>query len=389
MSSILFERVKVGNLTLKNRIFMSAAAAYSATQDGDIDDREPIIHFEIAKGGCALVPTGGVGGVHPSGRMAVNRPMFNSDERIPSFRRFADKIHEGGAAAVLQATHSGAGAAQHQLSLGKKPFAASYYFRNPQGGFAEDNREYCPATEKDLRDLIAAYGDAAARAKKATFDGIQIHAAHESLLAQWFSPIYNKRMDSWGGSVENRCRIHCEILRDIKKKAGKDFPTIMKLGIEDVYPHGTTAEDGIKAAEIIARQGNVDIIEVSQGLQDITDFNKTSMKPHITSIEKEAYYRGWTKKVRAAIKGYALVTMQGGLRTPSLMEDVIRSGEADFVSMCRPYIREPGIVNRWRGGDAAKASCISCNKCVIDHVLHHMPLICTFNRESEGAEEAV
>jgi 2,4-dienoyl-CoA reductase-like NADH-dependent reductase (Old Yellow Enzyme family) len=388
MASVLFQKVTVGILTLKNRIFMSAAAAYSATPEGDIDYREPLVHFDVAKGGCALVPTGGVGGIHPSGRMAVDRPMFDSDERIPSFKQFADKIHEGGAAAVLQATHSGAGAATYQLSLGRKPFAASYWLTNPKEGFAEANREYCPATEEEIHNVVVAFGNAAARARKAGFDGIQIHAAHESLLAQWLSPIYNKRTDSWGGSVDNRCRIHCEILRDIKKKGGRDFPTIIKLGIEDVYPGGTTEEDGIAAAEIIARQGNVDIIEVSQGLMDITDLNKTCMKPHITSIEKEAYYRAWTRRVKAAVRGLALVTMQGGLRTPSLMEEIIENGEADFVSMCRPYIREPGIVNRWLNGDTAKAACISCNRCVMEHVFHNKPLACVLNRETGGAEEA-
>lgn len=359
---------------------MSAAAAYNATLDGDIDYSGPIIHFEIAKGGCALVPTGGVGGTHPSGRMAANKPMFNTDGRIPSFKKFADTIHAGGAAAVIQVTHSGTGAAPYQLSLGKKPFTVSYYFKQPKGGFAEDNRESCPATEEEIRAVVAAYGDAAARARRAGFDGIQVHAAHDSLLAQWFSPIYNTRPDAWGGSVENRCRIHGEILKDMKNKAGRDFPVIMKLGIADAHPGGATAEDGIQAAGIIASQGNIDIIEVSQGLQDLTDMNKTSMKTGITSIEKEAYYRAWTKKVKAAVKGRALVTLQGGLRTPALMEEIIGNGEADFVSMCRPYIREPGIVNRWLRGDTAKATCISCNKCIIDHVFHHKPLACVFEK---------
>jgi 2,4-dienoyl-CoA reductase-like NADH-dependent reductase (Old Yellow Enzyme family) len=382
MKSILFEPVKVGKLTLKNRIFMSAAAAYTATADGDIDYSLPIFHFAVARGGCALVPTGGVGGTHSSGRMAANRPMFNTDERIPSFKRFADQVHAGGAAAVIQLTHSGGGAAAYQLGLGRKPFVASYYFKNPKGGFGVENREDCPTAEEEIRDVIAAYGDAAARARRAGFDGVQVHAAHESLLAQWFSPLYNTRADTWGGSVANRCRIHREILADIKRKAGRDFPTIMKLGIEDVYPGGATAAEGIQAAELIAREGNVDIIEVSQGLQDISDMNKTSMKPMITSLAKEAYYRERTRKVKTAVKDCARVTMQGGLRTPALMEEVVENGEADFVSMCRPYIREPDLVKRWLGGDTARARCISCNKCLQEHILHNQPLQCILEKLS-------
>ncbi|MFH1453713.1 MAG: NADH:flavin oxidoreductase [Armatimonadota bacterium] len=379
MSNILFEKVKVGNLTLKNRIFMSAAAAYAADTEGDIESDKPLLHYRAAKGGCALVPTGGTGGTHPSGRMSANRPMFNSDERIPSFKKFADKVHEGGSAAVLQVTHSGASAAPYQLSIGKKPFTVSYYFKNPKSGFAEENRIYLPAEKEEILDVISAYGDAAERAKKAGFDGIQVHAAHESLLSQWLSPVYNKRNDAWGGSLESRCRIHREILKDMKKKAGKDFPVIIKLGIEDCRPEGLKAEDGIKAAELIANDGNADIIEVSQGLQDITDMSKTSMRPNITSIEKEAYYRTWTKEVKKAVGDKVFVTIQGGMRTPSLMEEVIKNGEADFVSMCRPYIREPEVVNRWLSGDKSKATCISCNQCIINHVMHGKPLECVFN----------
>ncbi len=106
------------------------------------------------------------------------------------------------------------------------------------------------------------------------------------------------------------------------------------------------------------------------------------MKTGITSIEKEAYYRAWTKRVKAAVKGRALVTLQGGLRTPALMEEIIGKGAADFVSRCRPYIREPGIVNRWLGGDTAKATCISYNKCIINHVFHNKPLACVFEKKS-------
>lgn len=385
MTSILFEKVKVGKLTLKNRIFMSAAAAYNATPDGDLDCRGPLLHAEVAQGGCALVPTGGVGGTHASGRMAADRPMFNADERIPSFKRFADAIHAGGAAAVLQATHSGAAAAPYQLSLGRKPFVASYYFRNHQGGFAEDNRAYCPAAEDDIRAVVAAYGDAAARAKKAGFDAYQVHAAHDSLLAQWFSPLYNTRTDAWGGPVENRCRIHCEILADIKQKAGRDFPAIIKLGIGDAYPGGATEEDGIRAAAIIAGQGNADIIEVSQGLQDISDMRKTSMRTNIAVLDQEAYFRDRTRRVKAAAGNGVLVTLQGGLRTPSLMQEVIQQGEADFVSMCRPYIREPGLVNRWLAGDTARAACISCNRCVMNHVSRRQPLACVFGKSNSRA----
>ncbi len=228
-----------------------------------------------------------------------------------------------------------------------------------------------------LREVIAAYGDAALRAKQAGFDGIEIHAAHESLLMQFLSPVTNARTDRWGGSVENRCRIHCEITKDMKKKAGVDFPVLMKLGVQDAFPGGMPFGDAFQAARIIAGGGNLDALEVRQGLSGpLTDMHNTSMKPGITTIDKEAYYRGWTRAIKAAVQSRTAVIMQGGLRTPSLMEEILEKGEADLVSMCRPYIREPGIVNRWLGGDMKRAACVSCNRCVIEHTLHGRPLMC-------------
>jgi 2,4-dienoyl-CoA reductase-like NADH-dependent reductase (Old Yellow Enzyme family) len=376
--SILFQPVTLRSLTLKNRVFMSAAASYDAYENGDIDYTMPIIHFGVARGGCALIPTGGVSGVHISGRTNGSRPMFDCDEHIPSFRKFAESVKQGGAAAFLQLTHGGAGAAPYQLSCGRKPFVPSHYFKNPKAGIDNpENREACPASEDEIGAVIEAFGDAALRARRAGFDGIQVHAAHDSMLAQWLSPLYNRRTDRWGGSVENRSRIHAEILRNMRDKVGEEFPIVMKFGMADSFAGGLTVEDGLAAASQLAEQGNLDVMEVSQGLQDLSDMNKTSMKEKILSPEKEAYYREWTGRLKKSVGDRMFVTMQGGLRSPSLMEEVIQNGEADFVSMCRPYICEPNLVNRWRSGDREKARCISCNQCVFNHILHHTPLECT------------
>ena len=226
--------------------------------------------------------------------------------------------------------------------------------------------------------MISAYGDSALRTRQAGYDAIEVHAAHESLLAQWLSPVLNTRADAWGGSVENRCRLHCEILKDIKRKAGRDFPVLIKLGVQDGFEGGLVFEDGLAAAEIIAAQGNADALEISQGLSGPMDntLSNTCMKPGIVSVEGEAYFRPWAAKVKTAVGAKALVIMQGGLRTPALMEEILQKGEADLVSMCRPYIREPHLVNRWLSGDRSRATCISCNQCVIEHSLSGKTLEC-------------
>ncbi len=366
MKSLLFDPVALGDLRLKNRFLMSAAAAWRATADGDIlQEGQDILHFGVARGGTALVINGGVS-VHANGQTHAPAAMFDNDRRIPSFRQFARSVKEGGAAAAFQATHGGMWARAYQQSVGGQTFTPSFLVDGPICDYLNPQRQEVPSPEDRILEVIAAYGDAAARAKSAGFDAVEVHAAHESLLAQFLSPITNVRKDRWGGPIENRCRFHGEVLADIRRKAGPGFPVLIKLGVQDGLAGGLRLEDGAAAAAILARQGNVTAIEVSQGLSaSMTNFNDTSMKTGITRIEQEGYYRAWARQVKAAVKGTGvLVIMQGGLRSIELMEEVVQNGEADLVSMCRPYIREPALVTRWLGGDRAKARCISCNACL-------------------------
>lgn len=386
MNSILFEKTKINNLKLRNRFLMSAVASAKVTKDGDIIADKPLIHYRIAGGGVSLIIYGAAN-VHISGRSSIKSSLIDDDRRIPSFRRFADRIHEEGALAAFQLTHGGLWAGDFQIENGRQPFAPSYIIHDKLLKYMSPNRENYPATGEQIYEIIESYGDSAARAKKAGFDAVEVHSAHDSLLSQFLSPVTNIREDKWGGDIENRCRFHCEVMANIRKKVGTDFPVIIKLGVCEDLKGGLTLDDGIRAAEIIAQKGDVDAIEVSQGLSSSdTDFNGMSIKIGINCIEKEAYYREWTKVVKSAVGDSVLVIMQGGLRSFELMEEVVQNGEADLVSMCRPYICEPGIVNRWMEGDRSKAKCISCNKCIIEAIMKGQPLECML-REKLNAQE--
>lgn len=167
---------------------------------------------------------------------------------------------------------------------------------------------------------------------------------------------------------------------------GADFPVIVKLGVQDAIAGGLKLKDGIVAAEIIAKAGDINAIEVSQGLSPgLLDFSNSSMRIGITSIEKEGYYRAWAREVKNAVKSTGiLVIMQGGLRSFELMEEVVQKKEADLVSMCRPYIREPMLINRWISGDHKKATCISCNKCILKAIAEgKRRLECVLNKPNE------
>ncbi len=386
MDSLLFDKMKIGDVELKNRFFMSAAAiSWNVTQENIPQDSDGYNHYEIAKGGVALIISGGLN-VSVSGISNPKSGLFADERSFPFMSAFARKIKAGGALACLQITHGGMWAAQYAAKRGFVPFAPSFVVDGELGDYSISKRKDLPTSEEQIHEVIEAYGDAALRAKNCGFDAVEVHAAHESLLAQMLSPVSNLRKDRWGGSVENRCRFHCEVFKNARKKVGADFPVIVKLGVQDAIAGGLELKDGIVAAEIIAKAGDINAIEVSQGLSPgLLDFSNSSMRIGITSIEKEGYYRAWAREVKNAVKSTGiLVIMQGGLRSFELMEEVVQKKEADLVSMCRPYIREPMLINRWISGDHKKATCISCNKCILKAIAEgKRRLECVLNKPNE------
>lgn len=362
---MLFEKTKIGEVELKNKFLMSAAAGWHSDGNGNIVPGNDMIHYEIAAGGPAMIITGGVI-VHKSGA-GKKSALLDNDERIAPFINMAEKIHQNGAKACFQITHGGLWAGFYVKSMGVAPFAPSFIINDTLCEYHSSNREMLPADNELISNMIKMYGDAASRAKKAGFDAVEIHAAHESLPAQFLSPITNLRKDKWGGSVESRVRFHREVLRNVREKTGPGFPILIKLGLKDWFDDGLTLSDGIAAAKLIADDGTADAIEISQGLSgSIKNFKSMSIKTGINSLEDEAYYREWTRQVKKAVGDKAKVIIQGGLRTPSLIREIIEEGEADLASMCRPYLREPALIDRWESGDGAKAKCVSCNQCAMN-----------------------
>lgn len=138
------------------------------------------------------------------------------------------------------------------------------------------------------------------------------------------------------------------------------LPVLIKLGVEDGFPGGLEFKEGRKAAQLLAQWG-FDSLEISQGLRG-KRYEGTEFRTKVDSIDREGYFRDWCKRVKSQVS--VPVMMVGGLRTFELMEEAIQEGEADFISLCRPLIREPGIINEWKGGDRHRATCISCNLCL-------------------------
>jgi 2,4-dienoyl-CoA reductase-like NADH-dependent reductase (Old Yellow Enzyme family) len=187
---------------------------------------------------------------------------------------------------------------------------------------------------------------------------VQIHYAHGYLLSQFLSPIFNRRRDEYGGSVVNRARIHLEVYHAIREAVGTSFPVLIKMNCRDFMENGLSLDDSIEAAGLLAAAG-LDAIEVSGGL--LTGGKLNPSRPGIDSEEKEAYFSEELRAFRKAI--HIPLILVGGNRSFEVAERLVQNGLADYISMSRPFIREPDLINRWKAGDRRRAECLSDNLC--------------------------
>ena len=215
-------------------------------------------------------------------------------------------------------------------------------------------------TAKDINETIAAFKDAAIRAQKAGFDGVQVHAAHGWMLSQFLSPVFNRRTDEYGGSLENRARVVLAALRGVRSAVGENFPVLIKINSDDFLEDGFTKNEMVRVAAMLEKEG-IDAIEVSGGTHISPNEYSFSRKTGIVSEDKELYFREAAELYKEKITVPLLLV--GGIRSWSVAEQVVNEGLADYISLCRPLIREPHLIRRWQTGDTGRATCISCNEC--------------------------
>ena len=367
--SVLFEPGRIGNLELPNRFVRAATGDRFTEGSGYCSDRKVAFYSELAEGGVGLIISA-VTTVHPRGKTSVSHTSIAGDEYIPMLKKLTGAVHERGTKIAIQLGHAGREASRYWNTVNEKAIGPSLIEGDPHF-----KGEYRSMTEEEILEVIRAYGDGARRAREAGFDAVEIHAAHAYLPTQFLSPYANRRNDRWGGSLENRLRFHREVYQDVRRKAGDDYPLFLKLGVQDGFTGGLEFSEGLQAAVELAQCG-YEALEISQGLRG-KFYEETEFRTGIDRLEKEAYFRGWARDVKKCVK--VPVMMVGGLRTLELMEEVVRNGEADFVSLCRPLIREPGIINEWKRGSRRRAACISCNKC-LETIRRGEALACIFNK---------
>lgn len=350
MSASIFAPVRIGNLESPNRFVRSATWEGLATDDGLATPALAEVLGALAKGGVGVVIPGHAY-VEKRGQAGPRQLGMHDDACIPGLRMLADAVHAGGGRIVAQLAH--AGGLAHTPATGEPGMTATPFERE---GFLS-MREM---TEADLDAVVAALAAAARRAVQAGFDGVQVHGAHGYLLSQFLSPARNKRTDQFGGSLENRMRPLLMAVRAVREAVGPSFPVWVKLNSSDFMDGGFEVDEMLETARHAVSAG-VDAVEMSGG----TAMNPPNRMPaRVTRIRKpedEAWYREAARRFKAEV-GAPLILV-GGIRTPQVAQQLVDEGTADMLSLCRPLIREPGLVRRWAEGDDARAACISCNKC--------------------------
>jgi 2,4-dienoyl-CoA reductase-like NADH-dependent reductase (Old Yellow Enzyme family) len=301
----------------------------------------------------------GIFNVTPAGKISPAQNSLTDDGAVAGLARLAQAVHAQGGRLAVQLFHAGRENFRRAEALGVPALGPSDLAPGDDPYFEGSCRAM---TEQEIAATVEGFGQAARRAAAAGCDAVQVHGAHAYLLAQFLSPHTNRRADAWGGDLAGRLRLHLEILRAIRAQVGPDFPVFIKLGLADGFPGGLELAEGLEAAQRLAEAG-YDAIEVSQGLRG-AGYEQTEFRPKILKREREAYFRAWTTQVKARVD--VPVIMVGGLRSLELMEEAVATGEADFVALSRPLIREPDLVASWRAGQDRRPTCISCNQCFED-----------------------
>jgi 2,4-dienoyl-CoA reductase-like NADH-dependent reductase (Old Yellow Enzyme family) len=370
----LFEPSSLGNLTIKNRFVRSATWEGMAREDGACTADLVELTRELAEGEVGLIVSSHAF-VSPEGQAGPWQLAVCDDRFIPGLSEMAGAAHDSGGAIVLQLAHAGLHAATSLTNLEAV---------GPTSLPKEDGTRCRQMTPAEIQHTVDAFVAGAVRAAAAGFDGVQIHAAHGYLLSQFLSPYFNQRKDNFGGSIENRAQIVLNILERIKSTLGKHFPVLIKLNSEDFIDGGLTVEEMLRVARLLEAAG-IDGIELSGGTTDAVSQFKPVRRGKLRSEENEVFYRGAAARYKESVK--VPLILVGGIRSYAVAERLVDEGFADFISLCRPLIRDPRLIARWKRGDTAKSECGSCNLC-FGPLLEGKGLYCVSQERERGTGPA-
>ena len=346
--SKIFEQGVINGMELSNRFVRSATWEGMATEEGTVTPRLIETMVKLAKGGVGLIITSHAY-VLPEGQAGPWQLGIYKDALVDGLKEMTRAVHDHNAKIVMQIAHAGHFAPK--ALIGRAPMVVSNFEGLAKSPREEMNVQY-------IQDLTVSFADAAGRAKAAGFDGVEIHSAHGYLLSQFLSPAFNRRKDEYGGDISNRARIHLDVLKAIRERVGREFPVLIKMNCRDFDDKGLSLQDSLQVGRWMADAG-LDAIELSGGL--ITGGKLSPSRFGIKSEEHEAYFKEEASAFKKEVD--VPLILVGGMRSLEVAEQILEDGVADYISMSRPFIREPELINRWKSGDRRRALCKSDNLC--------------------------
>jgi 2,4-dienoyl-CoA reductase-like NADH-dependent reductase (Old Yellow Enzyme family)/NADPH-dependent 2,4-dienoyl-CoA reductase/sulfur reductase-like enzyme len=355
---------RIGKMEIRNRIVMPPMCTSYASPQGFVTDRLSDYYEERAKGGVGLVIVAAVCPDHPRGRTEHDQLGISRNEFVPGLLGLAEVLHRHGAKAAIQLHHGGR-YSQSDINDGFQPVAASPI---PLVPGADVPREL---TTEEIKAIAKLYGEAAARAKAAGFDGVEIHGAHGYLINGFLSRSANKRNDIYGGDLQNRARLLIEVIASIREHVGADYPVWCRLnGSEFEIENGNSTEDNREIARMAEKAG-VDAIHVTgyAGAMGVA-FTKAPLVHEPGALISLA--AGVKQSVKIPVIAVGRITLEAG-------EKAIREGQADFVAMGRALIADPEIPTKVASGNEKDIRhCIHCYTCVGQNFKRES-LICAIN----------
>ena len=374
----LCKPITLGKVTFRNRMFGAPMGGTDITVDGCIGPRSLKFYELRAYGGAASVTVSECMVHHTDGSHAF-RLDLSVPESLPSFTYTADAIKRHGAVPSLELSHSGQFSGTYLADKGKKASMAQW---GPSPSVRADGLEIKELTKDMIDEIVEAYGNTAALAKRAGFEMLMVHAGHGWLINQFLSPMFNRRTDEYGGPIENRVRFAQEVLTAVRKAVGPGFPIELRMSGDEFVEGGYHLDEGVRIAQLL--EDYVDLIHVSAGTYQGT-FGITHpswFEEHGRNVYLAAEIKKHVKKPVATI---------GGLSDPDMMEEIIASGKADVVEMARALLADNQLPNKVMSNrDDEIVKCIRCFTCMAERA-STFTRRCTANpligRETEGLGE--
>ena len=346
----LFTPHRLHGMELRNRLIRSATLEGMCGLDGKPTAALVDLYRRLAAGGCGLLISG-ITYVSAEGKLISTGLGAASDEQLAGLETLAAAIHDEGGLFCLQLGHTG-GQGRSKV-CGQQPVAPSaikleQYPETPRA-----------MTLAEIDTTVAAFAAAAGRAKQAGCDAVQLHAAHGYLINQFLSPLSNQRQDGYGGDLAGRSRFLLEVVSAVQQAVGAKFPLLVKLNGSDNLVGGLEIDESLAVAKLLDDAG-IAGIEISSGTP--ASGGRVPIRLGHETGDEMAYNVVLSRTIKQQVA--CPVIAVGGIRSLHVATGLLRTNQADYLSLCRPLIREPDLPNKLQSGASEKSTCISCNGCL-------------------------